>query len=129
MADPRGYRVTGEDDSLWLRILDPVIALESRPYTSDGTVNLVLSDPLDIASGHFTLTVTDGTGRVTTSSAPEAASSAVSMDVSALGAIYLGGTRASVLVDAGRIGGASTSIEVLDRLLSHPVAPYSITRF
>jgi predicted acetyltransferase len=129
MADPRGYRVTGEDDSLWLRILDPVTALESRPYTSDGTVNLVLSDPLDIASGHFTLTVTDGTGRVTTSSAPEAASSAVTMDVSALGAIYLGGTRASVLVDAARISGASTSIEVLDRLLSHPVAPYSITRF
>jgi hypothetical protein len=49
MADRRGFKITGEDDGLWLRVLDPVVALEARSYEADGDVRIAVSDPLGFA--------------------------------------------------------------------------------
>jgi hypothetical protein len=57
MAGRRGFRVTGEDDGRWLRVLDPVVATEARSYEADGGVQIAVSDPLDIAGGVFSLSV------------------------------------------------------------------------
>ena len=129
MGDRRGFKVVGEDDGLWLRVLDPVAALEARPYDADGDLRIALSDPLAIADGVYAISVRNGHAKVT----PETTSSVpadVSMDVSALGSLYLGGVRAHVLAQSGQIASRSAvALDTLDALLAHDEPPYCITHF
>ncbi len=133
LQDRRCYKLTGDEDVLWLRILDPVAALESRGYQGSGTVTVTVDivDPLGYASGKFRLTAENGVGSVTRLN--DDADTAVLMDVTALGSMYLGGVPAQVLAAAGQISeqgaGGEGSVAILDRIFQTPTAPYCITHF
>ncbi|MGX5696618.1 GNAT family N-acetyltransferase [Agromyces soli] len=57
LADPRAITTTELADHLWLRILDPVAALEARRYAGPGSLVLELDDPLGHATGRYALEV------------------------------------------------------------------------
>jgi predicted acetyltransferase len=129
MADRRGFKIVGEADGLWLRILDPVAALEARSYEADGEVRIAVSDPLAIADGVYVLSAREGRATVTRDRAT-GSSFDVSMDMSAFGSLYLGGVRAGVLARAGQVvSTSSAAIDTLDSLLAHKEIPHCITHF
>lgn len=122
------FNVVGEEDGLWLRVLDPVVPLQARSYEEDGEPCIALSDPLGIAGGVYTLAVRNGQASVVASGEEGAAN--VSMDIAELGSLYLGGVSARVLARVGRISAASAAaLDKLDRLLLHREVPFCITHF
>ena len=129
MTDRRGFKVTGEDDGLWLRVLDPVVALEARSYETDGQVRIALTDPLGIAGGVFALSVRDGLAVVTPDETKDAPAD-VSMGVAALGSLYLGGVGVDTLTRSGHLTSTSrAALGTLGALLAHHEQPYCVTHF
>jgi predicted acetyltransferase len=127
VRDRRGFRVTGVEDVIWLRVLDPVAALRARGYGADGEVRIAIADPLEIAGGTYHLVVRDGAATVT---ATDEAEADVSMDVSTFGSLYLGGVRARVLAEAGRLTARSqAALEEFDALMAQEAMPHCITQF
>lgn len=110
IADERAATVTVSDHQ-WLRVLDVPRTLMGRRYAGAGECILRVTDPLGFADGTWMLRVdADGEAMVAASTAtPE-----VTLDVAALGAIVLGGVRASTLHAAGRISGDAPAIAALD---------------
>jgi predicted acetyltransferase len=107
LGNPRAVRASAERDHLWLRLLDVPAALEHRRYAAPGVFRLDVSDDLGIAGGEYLLTVnTDGAGSAHPLAAgettPEGAAH-LSLSVSELAALYLGGPSAVVLSRAGRV--------------------------
>jgi len=87
------------DDWLWVRILDVPRALTARGWSTDGELVLDVEDAFMGERSRWLLTVTDGEPEcVPTDRAPD-----LSLDISDLGSVYLGGTAPSTLVRAGRI--------------------------
>ncbi|KRF06271.1 hypothetical protein ASH00_08445 [Arthrobacter sp. Soil782] len=128
LADRRCRELKSDEDVLWLRILDPVAALEARAYEHDGSVVLHVQDPLGHAHGAFLLEVKGGKADVTRLGAEAAVG--LDMDVAALGSLYLGGVTVSTLASAGRIRANSADVlESADRLFAHSRQPYCITHF
>lgn len=128
LTDSRGYEVKSVEDVLWLRVLDPVTVLQTRPYIHDGTCTLRISDPLDICGGVYRLTVEAGRGTVEKLAADADADAVVPVD--SLGSLFLGGVRARTLAAAGHFSGASAeAVSRLDRLFATDTAPYCITHF
>lgn len=98
LADLRAGEPT-TTDWLWVRLLDVPRALTTRGWFADGSLVLDVTDPFLEENGRYQLTVRDGKAEcVRTDLAPD-----LSLDVSDLGSIYLGGTLPSVLVRAGHI--------------------------
>jgi len=141
LVDQRAYRVTGESDFLWVRVVDPVAALRARGYGAPGELVLDVDDPFRPAtSGRYRLSVgTDALGRVAAAEvgrldvsggAPADGAADLTLDVAELGALYLGGVRASTLAAAGRIEAASPdALTLADRMFAPERAPYCMTRF
>jgi predicted acetyltransferase len=128
LSDRRCRELKSDEDVLWLRILDPVAALEARGYEGDGSLVIHLNDPLGHADGTVLLDVKDGEAEVTKLGAN--AAEGIEMDVSALGSLYLGGVAASTLASAGRIKAHSAGgLEQADRLFAVARQPYCITHF
>jgi predicted acetyltransferase len=99
LADFRAGQVSDDTDWLWVRLLDIPRALTARGWLTDGELVLDVDDPVLGEQGRYLLTVRDGKGRcVPTDREPD-----LSLDVSDLGSVYLGGTAPSTLVRAGRI--------------------------
>lgn len=99
LADPR-QAVTGLVDTLWLRLLDVPAALTARRYPSAGSLVFALHDVFcPWASGTYLLDVRDGQARC----APTGLAPHVELGAAELGALYLGGVRASQLARTGRI--------------------------
>ncbi|MBD0742688.1 GNAT family N-acetyltransferase [Streptomyces sp. CBMA152] len=97
--DFRAGEVSGDTDWLWVRLLDVPRALTARGYFLDGELVLDVDDPFLGEHGRHLLTVKDGKADcVPTDREPD-----LSLDVSDLGSIYLGGTAPSTLVRAGHI--------------------------
>lgn len=122
LADPRRL-VRKRRDTLWLRIVDVVAALEGRRYATEARLVLDVSDGFcDWVSGRYALEASpDGTTCYATGDSADLALSAA-----ALGAIYLGGVRPSVLARAGQIeersGGA---LERADAIFGSDRAPWA----
>lgn len=130
LADPRNAMIAERADFLWVRILDVERALASRAYDTDGDVVLEVSDPLadgdGPAAGRYRLTARGGAATCArTDEEPD-----LTVDVSALSAALLGGTR---LVDATRGGGAvehrAGTLADVDRLLLTAEPPWCSTWF
>ncbi|MFC5661796.1 GNAT family N-acetyltransferase [Kitasatospora misakiensis] len=99
LADIRAGETGAEDDWLWVRLLDVPRALVERGWFADGELVLDVDDAFLGEHGRYLLTVRDGKAEcVETDREPD-----LSLDVSDLGSIYLGGTTPSTLVRAGRI--------------------------
>lgn len=90
----------GRSDSLWVRVVDVDRALTRRRYASDVDAVLEVSDEFcPWNAGRWRFTVKDGTATVQrVDDAPD-----VRLDVQALGAAYLGGTRLTTLARAQRV--------------------------
>ncbi|WP_370409620.1 GNAT family N-acetyltransferase [Streptomyces fradiae] len=97
--DFRAAEVAGDGDWLWVRLLDVPRALTARGWFADGELVLDVDDPFLGERNRYLLTVRDGKAEcVPTDRAPD-----LSLDVSDLGSVYLGGTAPSTLVRAGHI--------------------------
>ncbi|MEO8272600.1 MAG: GNAT family N-acetyltransferase [Chloroflexota bacterium] len=130
LADPRAAQVTARADFLWLRLLDIQATLAARTYEHDGALVLDVIDALagkpGPAAGRYRLEVRDGKATCTRTDAD----ADLSVEVRALGAAYLGGTR---LVDATRAGGATEhrpgALGEADRLFLTADEPWCSTWF
>jgi predicted acetyltransferase len=99
LADFRAGQVSGDTDWLWVRLLDVPRALTARGWFTDGELVLDVDDPFLGEHGRYLLTVRDGKADcVPTGREPD-----LSLDVSDLGSVYLGGTTPGTLVRAGHI--------------------------
>ncbi|MFG3056930.1 GNAT family N-acetyltransferase [Kitasatospora sp. NPDC048239] len=99
LADFRAGQVGNDTDWLWVRLLDIPRALTARGWSLDGELVLDVDDPFLGEHGRYLLTVRDGRAEcVPTGREPD-----LSLDVSDLGSVYLGGTAPSTLVRAGHI--------------------------
>ena len=87
LTDARRASVTHTEDGLWLRPLDVPTMLQARVYLAD------LSVVLDVGGEKYALDVRDGRARCT----PTDAQPDVTLDVAAVGSLYLGAHRATDL--------------------------------
>ncbi|MFI1496530.1 GNAT family N-acetyltransferase [Streptomyces platensis] len=115
LADFRAGEVSDDTDWLWVRLLDVPRALTARSWFMDGEIVLDVDDPFLGEHGRYLLTVRDSKADcVPTDREPD-----LSLDVSDLSSVYLGGTAPSTLVRAGHIRahrpGAATLADALFR--------------
>ncbi len=112
-------RETG--DSLWVRILDIGAALTGRRYHADGRVVLDVHDPFfDDNSGRWLIDVVEGFAAVTPTTEP----ADVTLGVTGLGAIYLGGRSLASLAAPGFAPGDTAALTHTDRIFRTNVAPF-----
>lgn len=126
LADPRRLRARlGE--GVWVRLVDLPTALCQRSYSAPIDVVLDITDescPWNAGRWHLS---SDGTE---THCAPTQAAADLGLDVSLLGAAYLGATRLSSYASAGRLTEHQPgTLARLDTALSWPVAPMCSTDF
>jgi predicted acetyltransferase len=100
LADPRRSRPR-LNDGLWVRIIDIAAALAGRAYSSPADVVIEVRDELMPANaGRWRLAVaSDGTASCVPASGP----ADVALDITQLGAAYLGGTKLGALAEAGLV--------------------------
>jgi predicted acetyltransferase len=136
LADPRRARPRLKD-ALWVRIIDIPGALAGRRYASPVDVVFeVRDDLLPPNAGRWRLTTTAGAvedGRGLQASCVRAAASApadVVLDVTELGAAYLGGTRLGALAGAGLVTERRPgAIRQLSAAMSWDLAPWCPVAF
>lgn len=118
----RGVRraKTSVMDSLWVRILDVPGMLESRTYSTAGSVGIAVQDPLGFTTGTYRLE-TDGPSATVSRSGD----ADIEMDLEDLGALSLGGRSAVEMAMAGRISGLPADVERIDTLFRGSRAPWS----
>lgn len=123
MTDPRTVSTTSMDDDVWLRLVDVPGALNAREYGGSRSVVIDVEDAfLPANTGRYEVGP-DGARR---SDKPADAS----MDVATLAMLYLGGRRASTLVETGWIRARDTaSAEALDHLFATKHHPWCGTFF
>jgi predicted acetyltransferase len=107
-------------DGLWLRVVDVPSALRARAYPSHQNLVIEVKDDLFEAN----------TGRFDLSGARVTAPADVALDISALGALYLGGGSAAALCTAGRLtelrpGGLAAAHSAF----TWPLAPTALEMF
>ena len=135
LADPRRARPRLKD-ALWVRIIDVPGALARRRYSAPADVVLqVRDDLLPANAGRWRLTTAgaapDGDGlEASCVPAPASASPDVVLDVTELGAAYLGGTTLSALAAAGLVTeGRLGAVRQLSTALSWDPAPWCPVNF
>jgi predicted acetyltransferase len=135
LADPRRARPRLKD-ALWVRIIDVPGALARRRYSAPADLVLEVRDKLlPVNAGRWRLTTgeaaLDGGGFSATCVAASAADEAdVVLDVTELGAAYLGGTTVSALAGAGLVTeGRSGAVRQLSTALSWDPAPWCPVNF
>ncbi|POH57220.1 GNAT family N-acetyltransferase [Arthrobacter glacialis] len=130
IAAKRHYKRTATEDHLWLRILDTPGSLAAREYASDGSLVIHVGDPLGHASGIFRIEVVHGKATVTRCPEDGSVEAELSMGVSELSSLYLGGVTARVLLAAGRVREMqSGSVAVFDALFAAPESAHCMTSF
>nr|WP_258805828.1 GNAT family N-acetyltransferase [Pseudarthrobacter sp. NS4] len=101
LTDPRCIDSSDSRDMLWLRILDAPKALAARHYPADGKLVLDLRDPLGLTAGTYALAVEGG--QAAAERLPDNTPADLTLGVSALSSIYLGGVCPVTLAAAGKI--------------------------
>jgi predicted acetyltransferase len=127
LVEPRQLRVLRQSDYLWVRLLDVPAALEARAYGADGDIVFELRDEFrPNLSGRYRLAGTSKGGECEPTSAP----ADLDLTIAELGALYLGGVRATTLASAGRITEVRPgALELADELFGWPLQPHCTTRF
>ena len=121
LADPRRL-VRRPSDTLWVRIVDTVQALEARRYRTAGALVIELRDDFCPWNG----------GRYVIEGGPDGArcshttkTADLTMTVNELGALYLGGMSAHQLARAGRIEGAAQAITTAESMFAWAPQPWA----
>jgi predicted acetyltransferase len=127
LADPRRLLTTRVRDDLWVRLLDLPAALTARGYADEGRLVLQVTDALRPRNqGRFVLEAGPGGASLR----PTGAAPDLAMDVSDLGAAYLGGVRFTTLAQAGRVAERTPgALRGADRMFTVDPAPLSTTYF
>ncbi|WP_296192599.1 GNAT family N-acetyltransferase [uncultured Microbacterium sp.] len=128
LADQRAANISLRDHH-YVRVLDVAAALEARSYAAADQLVLDVVDPLGLSGGRFVLeTDASGQGRARslgTDDAPAenapAGALAVSLGITELGSLLLGGVTPVALARAGRIETADPVR--LGRVFDWPIAP------
>ncbi len=117
LASPRRMRYRS-GDGLWVRLLDVGAALSGRTYPEDGEIVFDVRDTFcEWNEGRWRLA--DGAAERTDADAD------LALDVSALGAAYLGGMRFAQLAQGGRIDELKPgAIERADGIFRHGLHPW-----
>lgn len=118
---PRKVRWT-RLDTLWVRLLDIPAALSARTYRHDGALTLHVADPFLGRGGTYHLEVENGRAHCLVGD--KAGSAQLSLDVSDLGRLYLGGVTAIDLAAAGVIEGTPEVIRRADDLFRTDAPPW-----
>lgn len=107
-------------DQMWVRLLDVPAALEARRYSSDGTLDLGVHDPMEDTTTTYRLTVEDGVGTIDR----HLGDADVLLDVEDLGAAYLGRAHLRRLSRAGRLSGSAEALALADAMFGWDPAPW-----
>jgi predicted acetyltransferase len=126
VADGRMIRQKARFDFMWLRVLDVAAALSARTYAVEGRVTIEVVDPLGLAQRRYVLAGGPGGATATRTTA----SADLTLSVSTLGSVYLGGFSLRTLARAGlvdehRPGALATA----DALFGSSVTPWCSTWF
>jgi len=126
LSDFRAAEPAGETDWLWVRLLDVPRALTARSWFADGELVLEVADAFADQAGRYLLTVLDGKAECSrTEREPD-----LSLDVSDLGSVYLGGTAVSTLARAGRVRAhRDGAVAVADELFRGEREPHCLHWF
>jgi predicted acetyltransferase len=127
LADPRRLRVTEVGDQLWVRLLDLPGALAARRYAVSGSLVLEVTDALRPRNqGRFRL---EG-GPDGATCAPVSADPDLALDVTDLGAAYLGGVSLASLARAERVAELTPgALLQADRMFAADPPPICTTHF
>ncbi|MFG2879948.1 GNAT family N-acetyltransferase [Streptomyces sp. NPDC048337] len=121
LPDPRAARPLASADFLWVRLLDVVRALRARTYAVPGVLVLEVTDAAGLADGRYRLDA--GTAECVRTEGP----ADLRLDVSALGALYLGDESAVRLAALGRVAeerpGAVALADAVFRTARRPWCP------
>jgi predicted acetyltransferase len=126
LADPRRTRPL-MNDGLWVRLVDVPRALAGRSYASPVDVVLQVRDEiLPANAGRWRLTTTGDApgGGLAATCVPADSVPDVALDVTELGAAYLGGTRLGAMTAAGLVEGQPGALRQLSAALSWDPAPW-----
>ena len=127
--ESRRFQVRRIGDWLWVRILDVAAALSARAYMGEGSVVFDVIDrfrPRGRASGRYELEAgPDGARARRTTKTPD-----LSLEVTELGAAYLGGVRFSTLARAGLVvEHTAGALARVDQLFATEPLPFAHTWF
>ncbi|MFL5795467.1 MAG: GNAT family N-acetyltransferase [Actinomycetota bacterium] len=127
LADPRRLRVTEAGDHLWVRLLDLPGALAARRYAVEGSLVLEVTDPLRSRNqGRFRL---EG-GPDGAVCEPTTAEPGLALDITDVGAAYLGGASLVSLARAERVAELTPgSLLRADRMFTASPPPVCTTHF
>ena len=128
LTDPRHVSASERADFLWLRVLDPAGLLAQRRYATRDRLVIEIIDPLGLAHGRFLLTSDDDGATCT----PTDTSADLTMPVSTLASLYLGGhhVRARLLAAVGLIDEHTAgAVARADAMFASEVTPWSSTWF
>lgn len=125
ISDWRAATVT-TTDHLWLRVLDVAESFTRRSYVAPGRVGFEVTDDFGFADGRWVLETSDaGVGSVAKVDEFPADVPVLGLDVTELGALYLGGVLATTLVAAGRVAELTAGAAVaVDTVLRSPRTPW-----
>jgi predicted acetyltransferase len=99
LADARAMVQTRRFDNIWVRILDVEVALAARRYLTTGSLVIEVRDAMNHAAGRYLLEAgPDDASCTRTTNAPD-----IELDVTTLGAAYLGGTSLQTMAAAGLV--------------------------
>jgi predicted acetyltransferase len=126
VADARHVVQKWRADFLWVRVLDPAVALAARTYLAPGRVVLETTDPLGLAAGRYVLDGgPDGASCQATDESP-----GLTIPVDALSAAYLGGPSLRTLARAGRLDvHDDAALATADAMFRGAIAPWCTTWF
>jgi predicted acetyltransferase len=127
LDNPRAaLQLAARTDDLWLRPLDIPALLGARRYAAPAQLVLEVDDPMGLSGGRFKLE--GGPDGATCRPTHETADLSVSM--SALGALSLGGVSLRVLHEARAVDEHTpNSVDTGDRFFRWPAAPWCSTHF
>jgi predicted acetyltransferase len=132
LADPRRTRPQ-LIDALWVRIVDLPRALTGRRYSSPVDVVIEVRDEvLPANAGRWRLTTADEVpgGGLAASCVPASSPADLALDVTELGAVYLGGTRLGALAGSGLVAELRPgAVRQLSAALAWDPAPWCPTVF
>lgn len=114
LVDHRVVKTVAEYDTVWVRILDVVRALEARGFDNDGSATITVEDPLDDVSGTYRIEVVDGVASVERSTSGEGPL----IPLTSLAALYSGLAHPFELQAAGAIQGGTEELASLGHLFA-----------
>jgi predicted acetyltransferase len=126
LIDARHVRPSDRSDFLWVRPLDIAALLSARSYPASGHLVLEAVDRSGLSGGRFAL---EG-GPEGAQCTPTTASPDVTLDISTLGSVSLGGHSVATIAAAGLIDEhAPGAVATADAMFRSPVAPWCSTWF